>query len=216
MLMRIVRFDRVQYYYVELEETLERIEHAVMNIREWWLLLIVVLFLYILKGFLPIITIPALYLITGAMFPVYYALPINIAGLTLLISIKFYWGRKFGGGNAERILGLSDEVRDVFEHRKANPWILFAFRLIPSFPVNSVSRLYGSMDISYEKYLVISIIGFLPKVISYTFIGRNVYDPLSPSFLTPIVFVFLLSGLLILGVNNIMVLFDKKRGTLVK
>jgi uncharacterized membrane protein YdjX (TVP38/TMEM64 family) len=53
-------------------------------------------------------------------------------------------------------------------------------------PINGISGIYGSLDFDYGKFVLFSVIGFLPKLISFTIVGRNVYDPLSAGFLVPI------------------------------
>ena len=80
----------------------------------------------------------------------------------------------------------------------------FFLRLFPCIPINSVSQLYGTSDIGYWKYLVVSLLGFSYKLFSYTIIGRNVYDPLSAKFMLPFVFLFLFSGFVLLGLNGVL------------
>ena len=69
--------------------------------------------------------------------------------------------------------------------------VLFFLRLFPCIPINSVSQLYGTSDIGYWKYLIVSLLGFSYKLFSYTIIGRNVYDPMSASFLVPFILLFI-------------------------
>ena len=103
-------------------------------------------------------------------------------------------------------------MREILEAKGAlSPVLLFVFRLVPSFPINTISQLYGSMEYTYWKYILISLAGFAPKLLSYSFIGRNVYDPLSWSFILPIVVLLVLSGLSILLLNWSLELIEQRR-----
>lgn len=90
-----------------------------------------------------------------------------------------------------------------------NMWMLLALRLVPGFPISGVSKVYGSMKFPYWKFILLSSVGFAPKLISYTFIGTNVYDPLSPAFLVPIITLLIISGISLLSINLIWFFVEK-------
>lgn len=87
--------------------------------------------------------------------------------------------------------------------------MLFALRLIPGFPLGSVSRIYGSLRFPYWRFILLSAAGFAPKLLSYTFMGTNVFDPLSSAFLVPLMIVLTISGASLLCVNLIWLLVEK-------
>ena len=209
-ILYLSQIPEVKLWYSTYLEKLTEFEAAVMNIKEWYFFLVVILLLYAIKSFFPLLQISALCVLTGAVFPIYFALPINVLGIVILMSIKFFWGRKFGGGRARKFIKINDSLLNAVEHDgTGNPWLLFALRLVPSFPINAVSQLYGSMNSSYKRFILISLAGFTPKILSYTFIGRNVYDPLSASFLSPIIIILLISGFSLLGLNLILSKINK-------
>ena len=70
-------------------------------------------------------------------------------------------------------------------------------------PVNTISSVYGSLDFGLSRFLVLSVIGYLPKIISFTFIGRNVFDPLSAEFIVPIMIFAFASGISLICVNGL-------------
>jgi uncharacterized membrane protein YdjX (TVP38/TMEM64 family) len=72
---------------------------------------------------------------------------------------------------------------------------------VPSFPVNPVSQIYGAMGFDYADFVLISLLGFLPKIISYTIVGQNALRPLSAPFLIPLIIIFTLSGVSTIGIN---------------
>ena len=69
-------------------------------------------------------------------------------------------------------------------------------------PVNTISGVYGSFEFGLGRFLLLSVIGYMPKIISFTFIGRNVFDPLSAEFIVPIMVFALVSGVSLICVNG--------------
>ncbi|MDR1463781.1 MAG: VTT domain-containing protein [Oscillospiraceae bacterium] len=192
----------MQGWYTVYEDQLLELENSVLNLRNVWLILAVVLMLYIVKSVLSIFPTSVMCIITGAVLPMYMSFAINILGFILLVSLKYLWGRHLGGGNLQRLLRFNAEIRTFLERDgKGNPWLLFLFRVVPSFPVNAVSQIYGAMEFDYIDFVLISLLGFLPKLISYSIAGSYAFQPLSSQFLIPLVILFTLSGVSVIGVN---------------
>lgn len=82
-----------------------------------------------------------------------------------------------------------------------NPVILFALRLIPFVPANPVSSLFGNMKMDYRSFLVISLFGYLLKVVSFTAIGYNIADPFSSKFIVPFIALLYIAAFSLFGVN---------------
>ena len=184
------------------DEVLERLEAAVASIPSKWLVILVIFLIYIGKVLIPL-PITAVCVIAGMVFPTPIAVAVNFAGMTLLMTIKFYWGKHLGGGTIHKILTRYDNVRRMMESgKRSTDWILVLFRLVPYFPINSISQLYGALEYDYWKFILLSLLGFTPKIISYSMIGRHVYNPFSLAFMLPIVIIFTISGVSILAVNK--------------
>ena len=77
---------------------------------------------------------------------------------SILFAIKFAWGKRFGGGNAEKLLMKYDFLyKLVDENKLGSGVVLFFARLLPSIPINSVSCLYGLGDPIDYRSMVISL-----------------------------------------------------------
>lgn len=203
-LLYVVKIETVAFWYSGIQSKLLEFEQIVSSIDNRWIFLFVIALIYCVKSVLPIFSTSVVCIITGIVLPVYLAFFVNIIGLVLIFSIRYYAGRKFGGGNAQKLIYKNKRVRSVMEHGgQGNPWLLIAFRIFPTFPINSVSQLYGQMRFKYHNFILLSLLGYAPKLLSYTFIGRNVYDPLSAPFLTPIILLLSLSGISLLSINLI-------------
>ena len=200
---------RLLDWYGQYNEYLVRFENYVLNLPPnprltSVVIPLMVLLLYAIKGVLPfpLFPISLMCVITGAVLPMTMSFAVNIAGVAVLTTIKYWWGRRLGGGQAQRLLKLHPTVRAFLERdSKSKPWLLFLFRLTPTFPINAVSQIYGAMCFDYADYTLISLLGFLPRLISYPFIGHNVFDPLTIPFLVPLIIIFTLSGVSLIGVN---------------
>ncbi len=127
-----------------------------------------------------------------------------------MMTFKYKWGVLYGGGNAHRLLCKTEIGSTLLaQNGNGNSWVLFISRLIPSFPINPVSQLYGSLHYNYKRYIIISLIGYMPKIWSYTFIGINVLDPLSANFLLPIIILLVIFGSSLFCLSSLLKYFKK-------
>lgn len=202
--LRLIEVDEAMEWYYKYTDTLSNFEQWIQTNGATWLSVFIILGNFVLKAVIPWFPISCICVASGVLFRSYYAITINVIGMCLLFTIKFFWGKRFGGGNAEKILRKYDRASKFIDQSKlGSAIVLFFLRLVPCVPINSVSQLYGTTGISYPKYLIVSIIGFSYKLFSYTIIGRNVFDPLSVKFMLPFVFLFLFSGFVLLGLNGV-------------
>lgn len=210
VLAHLMQAKGIAEHYQALLTKLSEFEMAVASIPNKWMVIAAILLLFLLKSVIPL-PITMLCVIPGMVFPTGYAVAINISGFLILLTTKYYWGKHLGGGAVTKIFSRYDNVKRMLESNgKGSAWLLLAFRLVPSFPINSVSQLYGAMGSEFYKYLWISLLGLMPKVISYSVIGRNVYDPFSMAFLLPIILLLLISGVSTLGVNIFLNIYSKR------
>ncbi len=200
--LRIMQTDSVSQWYGKYTDSLMRFEQNIENMDNRWLAVLVIELNFIIKAIIPWLPISFLCVISGVMFKWYIAIPINLIGLAMLFTVKYYWGKQLGGGNVHKFITRYEKVYDIIKNDKVGrPLVLFGARLIPCVPINSISQIYGAVNYEYWKYMLISLAGFSYKLFSYTIIGRNVYDPLSASFIVPFIPLLLISsvGLLILN-----------------
>lgn len=214
VLLILSKNDDIRMWYSKYLEYLAASEYKVEHMDDKYSIFLIVLFLYAFKAVFPIYLYPvsALCAITSAVFPPYFSIPINLLGLTVLYSIKYFWGTKVGSSGVQSILQKNETVRYLVERDgKGNPWMLALFRLVPGIPINAVSKLYGALGFRYEYFLVLSLVGYAPLVASYTFIGRNVFNPLSTAFILPFILLFLLMGISMLAISKIVQIQSRRR-----
>ena len=210
VLLLSLEHEELWRWYAQIKHSLAELEQVILHIDIAWLFALVILMLFAVKSVIPIYPTSTVCFLTGAVLPMYFAVPVNIIGFVVLLTIRYFWGKRFGAGNAWKIISKTDTVRKLIQQDgKGNSALLVALRLVPGMPVNSISGIYGSFDFGYPKFIIFSIVGFLPRLISYTFVGRNIFDPLSGSFLVPVMLILFFSGISAIFINGIWVSIEK-------
>lgn len=206
----LLRYDQLWLWYNVYQEKLLEAEQFIQSLGISWKFVLTMLIVFLVRTFIPFLAVSAICVLTGAVLPSYWALIVNFLGIIIMMSIKYFEGMKFGSGNAWKIISKNERARKIIESSgKVNKALLFALRLIPGFPLGSVSRIYGSLRFPYWRFILLSATGFAPKLLSYTFMGTNVFDPLSSAFLVPLMIVLTISGASLLCVNLIWLLVEK-------
>lgn len=182
----LLRYDQLWLWYKVYQEKLLEAEQFIQSLGISWKFVLAMLIVFLVRTFIPFLSVSAICVLTGVVLPSYWALIVNFLGIIIMMSIKYFEGMKFGSGNAWKIISKNERARKIIESSgKVNKALLFALRLIPGFPLGSVSRIYGSLRFPYWQFILLSAAGFAPKLLSYTFMGTNVFDPLSSAFLVP-------------------------------
>ena len=206
----LLRYDQLWLWYKVYQEKLLEAGQFIQSLGISWKFVLAMLIVFLVRTFIPFLAVSAICVLTGAVLPSYWALIVNFLGIIIMMSIKYFEGMKFGSGNAWKIISKNERARKIIESSgKVNKALLIALRLIPGFPLGSVSRIYGSLRFPYWQFILLSAAGFAPKLLSYTFMGTNVFDPLSSAFLVPLMIALTISGASLLCVNLIWLLVEK-------
>jgi uncharacterized membrane protein YdjX (TVP38/TMEM64 family) len=204
VLLYMLQFDELWHWYEVIKNELALLETQIAHLEDKWLFVAAIFLLFAVKSFIPIYPTPTVCFLTGAMLPMYLSVPVNVVGFCILLTIRYFAGKRFGAGGAWYLLRRYDRLRRLIEQDgNGNSSLLIILRLVPVMPVNSISGIYGSLRFDYWRFILLSVIGYMPKIISYTFVGRNVYDPLSPEFIVPIMIIAFASGISLVCVNGL-------------
>lgn len=170
----------------------------------------IIMFFFMFKTVFGFIPFSVLFIGTGLVFSPPIAIAVNVIGFSMLIGIKFLWGRKFGGGGLHKLLLKSESLSDFMDFNgKGNKWMLVVLRFVPFAPAGTISRAYGGTDMKVLPFICFSVLGFLPRLISWSVVGCNVFDPFTPSFLTPIAILLVISGVSLLLLDILFKLIRK-------
>jgi len=208
----IMSFDKVRMRYDQYLVIFQDLEQKIASLNSKWLILIVILLLFICRANSWIYPIPVIYIVSAMVFNPLNSFIINMFGTLMMCAFRYYTGMQMGEGMLSRLIKKNPDVSRIFEAGgKQNPATLFVLRLFPFFPFNSVSHIYGSFDFPFIKFMVISAAAMAPRLITYSFIGNNVYDPLSTKFSIPIVALLVLTGLSTFLMRDIMGILPEHR-----
>lgn len=201
----VIQIGPIQEKYQQFLTMLEDFEYAVAALQHKMLILLVIFLLYLLRSLSAFFPYTMIYFISAMVFTPFQSLLINIAGMAFTSAFRYYTGVEMGKGYVNNALEKHPTLNDAFEQGgRFNLPMLIAIRLVPLLPFNTISHLYGSYRYPFFKYLIISVAALLPRLISYSFMGKNVWDPLSGSFLIPLIILLIFSGFSIFFMRGIL------------
>jgi len=132
-----------------------------------------VLGLYCAKAVLFVIPAMLLYVSVGAVFPLWVALAVNFAGITLELMLTYGLGVFLGGDYVQGLLAGSKGGRKLLEMQDKRGFaVLFTVRLLPVFPIDFAGLYFGSTRVPFWKHLAASLLGLLPRVALFTAFGE--------------------------------------------
>lgn len=169
-----------------------------------WLAAASLIFLYTLKTVLVIIPLNALYFTASLLFPPAWAVLISIAGLVLEMTIGYNWGKKWG---VEQIVPRLEKYRFsrwMLQLTQKNPKAsCMVSRFLPP-PADLTNMFLGAAGIPFPTFLLSSLAGFLPKILTIVLSGEALFGDRPAAFFTffAVFLVLEFSPLLILSLVN--------------
>lgn len=166
---------------------------------QWMNALAIIAFMFILKSVVPFIPFSIMFISAGLVFPTPLAILISTAGVALLCAIKFLWGRRYGGGGVHKLAFRSRKVTKFMGFReKGNKWMLGCMCFIPVFPIGAVSRAYGATRMRFTTFIQLALLGIMPRIVLWSFVGVNFVEPFTIGFLVPFIILLVISGISLL------------------
>ncbi|MBQ7950619.1 MAG: TVP38/TMEM64 family protein [Clostridia bacterium] len=147
----------------------------------------IVLLIYVVKSVLFFIPVAFCYILTGNLFPPLYSILLNIAGISLTLTITFFIGKRLGKEFVEKIVSRSKKVKKFMENTDKSNVTLFALRASGIFPVELISLVCGCTGYGYWSFLGLSLLAMVPTLIPFTVMGDALKNPLSKEFILPFV-----------------------------
>ena len=191
----LMKFDSVYERYARYLVALEELEQKVAALQTRWLIIIVIFLLYLLRSLSVVYPFTIVFIISAMVFSPMESFLINLLGMALTFAVRYYTGLAMGEGYWNKVLKRHPTVNAMVEaNGRGNPVVLFALRLVPFCPINTLSHLYGTFEFPFGQYMLLSCAATVPRLISYSFIGKNVYDPFSSSFIIPLIVLLVFTG----------------------
>lgn len=206
--------ERFDWVISKLEYVQDFILHYMSAANNIALTVLVLLFIYFVKAYLPFLPLSIVCLMGGIMFGKYWwiAFCLNLFGLAMMFYLRFNSGRVKGENYMQNLLRKNKYVRLALDVNGVSSYSLLAvFRFFPCFPLNFVSRLYGAnKDCKFSRYMIISVLAIAPRVYVYTRIGRELFNPFSRTFVILIMIFAAFSGVGIFIANTVFYFKRKK------
>lgn len=177
------------------------------------LTVLVILFIYFFKAYLPFLPLSLVCMMSGIMFGKYWwiAVFINLLGLAGMFYLRFNSGRVKGENYMQNLLRKNKYVRLAIDVNGVSSYsLLAAFRFFPCFPINFVSRLYGAnKDCKFHWYMLVSVLAIAPRVYVYTRIGREIFNPFTRTFVI-LIMIFIAFGGVGIFITNTVFYFKRR------
>ena len=125
-----------------------------------------------------------LYAASGILFPLPFAMIVNIAGSAVMCSLPYWLGKKLGSQTAEHILTRYPKAAYIHDLQSGNDFFfVLVVRLLGILPADVISAYMGAVSVKYKDYLPASLLGFLPTAVLFPIMGMSISDVRSPQFL---------------------------------
>lgn len=156
----------------------------------------IIILIFIIKSVAMFIPLTLIYIASSIIFPIFWAIVVNIVGLVFCMSIPFFIGKYSGGEFVEGLIDKYPKVKRI-DNIKTNNQYMFVFisKMVGFIPNEISSLVLGSMAINYKKYLPAAVLAKTPAMLVKTLAGSNLNDPTSPMF---IIYIILLAIIFIL------------------
>ena len=167
--------------------------------------------LFALKSVCVFVYSGILYAASGMIFSVPVAMLVNILGTVVMTSIPYFIGKKAGSRYVEKMVEKHPKMAMLKEAQEENSFFLsFMVHIIGHLPSDLVSAFFGANGISYGKYILSTVLGFLPMITTFSIMGMSAHDVTSPAFL---ISALIQLGIMIFSSILYMLIRKKKRST---
>lgn len=144
--------------------------------------------LYSLKPVALIVPVSLLSIVAGSVFGPYKALLLSMIGCFTSGTLAFFLAKFLGRSFVDKLLkGKAMKLDSSIE--KHGTEIMCIMRLSFIFPYDPLSYAAGLTKMKYRSFILGTMIGVFPEMVSYSFIGKSLENPFSIKFFIPIIFI---------------------------
>ncbi len=152
---------------------------------------IIFILIYTVRPLVLILPASLMSIIAGSIFNSYIALSLNMIGCFGSATLAFFLSRFLGRSFVNKILkGKALTLNNNMG--KYGFRIMTAMRLSFVFPYDPLSYAAGLTKIKYRDFILGTLIGILPEMVTYSLIGGNLTKPFSFKFILPIIVLFII------------------------
>ncbi len=163
--------------------------------------------LFLLKSVDFIMYSGVLYAASGILFPLPAAIALNIVGAAIMVTPVYFIGRSLGAPVLEALKRKYPKLNDFVSQPIGGELMLSLLLRSVGLSLHVGSLYLGAAQVCFDRYLLGSVLGLLPMIITDTVMGTSVHDPKSPAFV-----IALAAKLSISALSLLIALILRKRG----
>ena len=140
--------------------------------------------LFALKSITVVVWGALLYAASALLFPLPWALIVNLAGTLIMAGLPYYIGTRI---DAKKLRARIDSHPHsaLLSSLRDQHGLSFSFlsRMIALVPGDLLGMYCGAVRVRFSEYMLGSLLGMLPNMLTFTWMGGYIADPTSPQFL---------------------------------
>lgn len=154
---------------------------------------LVFIIIYSIKPIMLIIPTAIISILAAMIFKPYYALFLSMIGCFGSATLAFFLSRYLGRPFVDRIIKGKVVNLDRGIEKYAFKVILL-MRLAVIFPYDPLSYAAGLSKMKYRDFILGTLIGVFPEMVSYCLIGKGLRNSFSPGILIPIIVAIIIAA----------------------
>lgn len=153
---------------------------------------IIFIIIYSLKPIVFIIPASLLSIVAGNIFGSFYAFIFSMVGCFFSATLAFFLARALGKPFVDKVLkGKIVKIDSNVE--KHGFLIMLLMRLCFVFPFDGLSYACGLTKVKYKDFILGSVLGIIPEIIVYSYIGKNIGKHFFKKLIIPIILILLIA-----------------------
>ena len=150
---------------------------------------------YFVKSFVFVVPASLIYIAVGMAFETWQALIINAVGIAIEVICTYYLGKFLGKDAVTKKLSGNKAGKKLLNMKSKNKNLMIFIARFTGVPIDFTSLFMGAFDFRFLPYLIMSLLGLLPRVFVLTVIGDGFYDLIPMKYIIIAVIVSIPVGL---------------------
>ena len=150
---------------------------------------------YFVKSFVFVVPASLIYIAVGIAFETWQALIINAVGIAIEVICTYYLGKFLGKDAVTKKLSGNKAGKKLLNMKSKNKNLMIFIARFTGVPIDFTSLFMGAFDFRFLPYLIMSLLGLLPRVFVLTVIGDGFYDLIPMKYIIIAVIVAIPVGL---------------------
>ena len=131
--------------------------------------------IYAIKAVVMVIPVTLLYVAAGIVFTDGLAIAVTYLGLMIALSIGYLLGKVLGREKVHKMIEKRIKIKNILYRNYNIMSLCFLSRLLP-LPLDLPSMFYGAIGMAFHKYIISSLLGLTPLLVSCVIASEYVFS----------------------------------------